>query len=526
MRDDSTTAGRAHGLLAFRWLRHPLIWLLAQAAAVLWSLASSGSLVAERVADTGGYVALAENPELRRLFHSTRTLGFPLFLRAVHWATPDYGAVPLAQLLVYLAMILLFWHGVRRYTGSPWLAFCAATPLFYAPILTAVGRLQADFLAAALALGSVALVFWLARYPAHPGLWAALVVAVTATYHVRPAYLYLLPLVPILALSLRRLVPEERRWRLRWTAGLAVALALPFIAYSGARWVVVGHFGLVSFGGYNTAGIATGLLDEELVAELPAEHRRLAEAILAKRHEEGLEQVTAATPIRRWHDLFNRYVWTVAIPAANELQRIEAREADLEAQGERARRRQEREARPRTAGEPKPRRRGVREPGFLVPAAPVERSPVAINRALSELAKEVLLRRPGLYLKWLSGGAGVAVGKTWALPWVRFPTLLLALAAVWAGAFRWWRRSRREGAVAVGAAGSRRWTWRSAGLMVAGLGYLGASLLLVILVEVPFDRYVDAMALLLPSALCGALAEWLLGRRARGETAGRPFGFE
>lgn len=132
------------------------------------------------------------------------------------------------------------------------------------------------------------------------------------------------------------------------------------------------------------------------------------------------------------------------------------------------------------------------------------RHPVHVNEALTELSREVLRRRPRLYLEWMLGGFAVGVGKTFELAAVRWTALAL-LAAVIAGALA--RRLRRRSAAPLPGLG-----WRGSALLVAAVLYAAASLGLVVLVEVPFDRYIVAGALLLPSASCAALFELLRGR--------------
>jgi hypothetical protein len=79
-------------------------------------------------------------------------------------------------------------------------------------------------------------------------------------------------------------------------AGLQAAAAatglvsvLLLLAFCGLRWVTVAHFGLVSFGGPNQAGMAANSLDGRVVRELPQEHQRLARNMLKMRRKRGWE---------------------------------------------------------------------------------------------------------------------------------------------------------------------------------------------------------------------------------------------
>ena len=59
---------------------------------------------------------------------------------------------------------------------------------------------------------------------------------------------------------------------------------LPFLTFCSLRLAVVGHFGLVSFGGWNVAGIAVEMLDRPLInAHVPEDLRATALDILDTR---------------------------------------------------------------------------------------------------------------------------------------------------------------------------------------------------------------------------------------------------
>jgi hypothetical protein len=501
---------------------------LAQAVALWWRCAEAGLLVVERVPDSGGYLNLANLPLdadrwLEKVLGATRTYGYPLFLKVVGWRSPEHEAVAAAHLVCYILAILLFWYGLCRFSGRPWLAFWAATPLFYAEILSLLAPISADILAASMAIVSLGLLLWLARRPRNPALWLLLAGAVTYTYHVRPAYLYMLPLVPLLGVGLRWLLPEERRLHWRWGLGLVLAVALPFLAYSSLRWVVMDHFGLVSFGGYNLAGVATPLLDETLIAELPEEDRELAGLVVEKRRELGLETVGWETPMRRWHDQFNRSVWSAAVPAAR--QHLRGRWLGEEAAEEfeqRHQKRQERKARldgRQPTDEERARWREERQRWQARREARRSqrgREVAALNHDLSRLSRSILQRRPSLYVKWVFGGFAVGVKKAWEAQWVRW--LGYGLLVLWAGvaglALQRRGRPRSKGPLVA----RFRWTWRSAALVLIAVGYFAAGLGLVVLVEVPFDRYMIALTLFLPCALLAALAEpWIEALTGRGE---------
>ena len=83
--------------------------------------------------------------------------------------------------------------------------------------------------------------------------------AVSAAYHIRPSYLFLVPLVPGLGLVLSRIGDPACSWARRgiFRRRLRRPCCVPLLGYCAARYFITGHFGLVSFAGYNLAGLAS-----------------------------------------------------------------------------------------------------------------------------------------------------------------------------------------------------------------------------------------------------------------------------
>ncbi|MEZ5332904.1 MAG: hypothetical protein R2991_12835 [Thermoanaerobaculia bacterium] len=129
---------------------------------------------------------------------------------------------------------------------------------------------------------------------------------------------------------------------------------------------------------------------------------------------------------------------------------------------------------------------------------PAEAERIVVNRRLQSFAREVLSRRPLLYLQWIRDAARYGLAQLPGEPWVRWPALLLApsLAVAWIGD----RRRRRRGAPPAGCDREAL-----AGLWVIGLGTFLLYLALTCLVSYPFRRYFLSMDLFLPSALAATL---------------------
>lgn len=441
-----------------RILRSPAAWLfLATVAMVLLRLGGSGFLP-KRVPDTPDYQALAMASSLTEALSDYRTVGYAVFLRLTGAADGDFQALPEIHLLVFLAGVFTLWWALARFTGRPWLALAGALPLLASRSLDLLHRIQSDMLAVAFSLLTIAALLAFAAAPRSKLAAAALAIALFATYQIRPAYLFLIVLVPLAGPVLR--LAKERSFDRpglaslgRWSIVLTAVSLGPFLLFCTLRLAVVGDFGLVSFGGFNLIGLSSNLLDGKVVTELPEEHQPLAREILERRKADGLKPLKMGGLTRKWYKEYNDNVWKRAVPI-------------LEA-----------------------------KVGLRSANAP------AINRELVEISKEILQRRPYLYAKWIVDGFVYGFAGAWD----HRPTVCLGLALVLGLPLLLLPAAPREEAA---------WPHLAAYAFTAML-FLAGSLGLIVLVEVPFRRYVSAIGLLLPSALAMALFETLRIARLR-----------
>lgn len=448
--------------------RRPAFWLLAQAIAVYLWMGVWRPLAVLTFRDTATYREALAGTSLREDLAQARTLGYPLFLAAVETLGGADAAVVRAQLALYLLAVVGFGLGAGAYLGSGWVGLTAATPLFYSRLAGELARaLLSDLLAAAFAVLAAAFLLLLVARPPGPGrrtttAWIGLAAALFAAYHTRPAYLFLIAALPLLGLVLTLFHQGSGGGRAaRWqrTPGLCAVALLPFLAWCGLRWAVVGHFGLVGFGGTNLIGIVGSMLSDELVQELPRQQQPLARAILDGRRRLGLG-VSGELDYRRWCADYNANVHQIALPAALELH----------------------------GG-----------PG-------TDSFQLAANRGFTALSLAVIRRRPGLYLRWVWEAMVGAIQSMAGSHLLRGIALLLVASA---GVAQVLGRARERPAWArvTMLPGRRAW-----GLLVAGLVYAALAALVVALVEWPLDRYVFAAELLLPSGLAALAAD--LWRRA------------
>ena len=154
--------------------------------------------------------------------------------------------------------------------------------------------------------------------------WIGLTVSLACAYHIRPAYLFLVGLVPCLGVVLLWIrtarVGAEFSWK-RLASALCAVSILPYLGYCLARLVLVGHFGLVSFSGPGTAALAVELIDPRMVeTELPQAWRPLAAEILAVRRHRGEESVFrggGVIKLRQWELRYCDNIHEVVMPVAD-----------------------------------------------------------------------------------------------------------------------------------------------------------------------------------------------------------------
>ncbi len=456
-----------------------------------------GHIVSRRSPDAQSYEWPWELMSASDALQSLRTFGYPLFLRAWGLFAEDYSALAASQLLFYFLAVLLFWRAFASYSDSPWLAFAAVVPLLTSSLLPFFHWVQPDLVAPSMAIVTMALLFWLALHPAHKLLWIGLTLATLATYHLRPVYLFVALLVPFMGFIVRVLIePRRARQLKRFTLGLVAASLLPVLAYCGVRWAMVGHFGIVNFSGYNLAGIAASFLDQETVAALPEEYQELGARVLRQRELRGWQTYTRESVTSAYFPQYGKNVWLIAEPFARQIM-MRRREAHRAAQGESALAIGPLEARQIEQSDRPPLAGGLAR---------------AINDLFEGFSKSVIQRKPRLYAKWVGDSFRYGLDRTSQDGWIRWPMLALAATLPFLLLARHNAQSMaRKPATAPGAVAGVY------ALCLLGLAFFLCKLLLISLFSWPWDRYLFAGELFVPSALsAGLFALWrhLLGAAA------------
>jgi len=229
--------------------------------------------------------------------------------------------------MCYCVGVAVFFRGLRGICRSELSRTAAASSLLYTNVLHGyVSFVATDCLAAAAGITVVGLL--LHRIGGSPK-WSSILllgIATTAAWLIRPAYLFLVVLVPALGSVLRATTRSQDasagNWR-RECLVLTLSTAAPLLSYCGVRWLIIGSFGVVSFGGYNLIGISGQFLDGALVERLPADLQPLARAALEEQRR--LEVLGAPmadadrTNYMRMELRYDMTIWRVFTPAARKL---------------------------------------------------------------------------------------------------------------------------------------------------------------------------------------------------------------
>ena len=451
----------------------PPAWLCANLLLALVFCLQTGKLSPEWVIDTGSYANFPLN-DLESGFHQVRTFGYPFFLTLDPASDKSFRLIPALQLLLHVAAVLLFYRALRAWGYPSGVASLVATSVLWSNCqLRFVQMLTPDCVAHSLAVMAISWTLILIRKPTVP-VWTALGATVFLTYQMRPAYLFLLPMIPLLIVGLEWLkdFPSgnfARACRSAMIAGLVTIV--PLFVFGAWRWSVVGTFGLVSFGGYNAAGVFGQFVDAGLVAELPPAVRPVCDAALALRprvyQEAGLpDEIT--TSYIAIEQRFDASTWQVFFPAAREV---------------------------------------VKRNGLDPESA------IAINQELSQVARAIVIARPRYFAIWLVKATARGIYILFSELIVNLFVFLLMLTAAtlqFATAFR--RKS-------VASLTEPSCDYVTPLLLIALL-FSASKLALVVITTPPLSRFIDPAGVFWPAVLAAAVAtQWtkLSGGQGSGE---------
>jgi ankyrin repeat protein len=419
-----------------------------------WALKFAGNAAVQTVPDSASYLEFRFLP-VRSALSNIRTLGYPALVQAVRIFSPDLRALPAVQAVLLAVCVGVFWIGLQCYGFSPWSALAAAAPLLLVKHFQwLTPYVMSEAASGALCIATIGLTLMAISRPRKVAIWVALAIVLFLTYQVRPAYLFLVALVPLMGVLLLLIRGAQRRWRgmLRQAVLLLAVSVGPFLGFSALRWATVGHFGLVSFGGTDAIGIALEMLDLPTIERLPPHLRPTALAIRRERLHwvkwEG-EVLTPATLLYLGFPTYALNVFSVAHPIS---QKFYGREQ------------------------------------------------VELNRQLSEMTRAIIAARSGWYFDWLrlswSEGFRQALATSFSESGLDIRlALLFLLFYLGTRVVTRWRRVDPELRLAL----RERAQAEASALAIIALGLFATQMLLTVLVVEPEDRYVSAAAIFLPS---------------------------
>lgn len=446
-----------------------------QAVALLLCMQVTGRLQPEVVPDTPTYVDFPLDDPQAAAIH-IRTYGYPLFLQLD--PTADHRWTPTLHVVVHVASVFAIWAALLRWNFPPLAATVVVSGLLWSLTLMRYGQmLTPDSLAHSLALLSIALLLILITASSRRWWWCLLAVTIVATYQCRPAYVFLVPWIPLLgtALAWWRSVGPDRTavltvsTGLRWLGALSLVTAAPLLLFCTYRYVLVGHFGLVAFGGYNSAGTICQFLEEEDIPRLPADLRELAKRGIVLRQQVYAERnlpldvTTSYITIER---RFDASTWGTWVQAARSIWPDE---------------------------------------------------PLLVNRRLAELARHTAWLHKKSYAIWLVKAAArgcYLMAAEWTLNGFVLVMLLAWLALHLERAYREKLAATPSAANAAACSSDIQPIDVTVLPLLIGVSFAVTKLMLVILTTPPLGRFVDPAAVWLPAILAAIVSRQWLGRRS------------
>lgn len=231
--------------------------------------------------DSQSYISVASQlGAVAEALSAFRTIGYPIF----YLLTPD-ALIPAVQLVIYFGSIYIFFLGVRSVARNGWIAMAVSLPLaiisgaYRLDVILYTHLLLPDSLALSFSLASVGFCLLAMFAESRKGLTImATALAVFVAYQLKPSYLYLTVSIPLLSVG-GVLLCQREHWKDRFrlfVVPLVAAVVVPLLMFCGIRYAVVGNFGLVSAGGYQLIGLAGNFLDNQTVLSMPDELKPFA----------------------------------------------------------------------------------------------------------------------------------------------------------------------------------------------------------------------------------------------------------
>jgi hypothetical protein len=443
-------------------------WLLIPMALATGLYVAAGRLSGPELRrDTESYLNVVKNGLFTaESLQSPRTIGYPLFVAAVQGVFGSLAPVPILQWTIFCAAVFFFAFALLRIGSSRGLCVFLTAPLFFSDV--AAGYLPvviAEVPAVALAIASMAAVVLATSEPTRRRWWMVLALTIFLSYQFRPAFLFLVAIVPLLAFLIDPVLRGGSRVaknRGQIVARATAAVAVPLVGFCLLRLVVVGNFGLVSFAGTNLVGITGSILDQERLAKLSPEIRPLAERMLQIRKSSEMRAVERERHARWDQAVHRRY--GLDLPNYTTIDRLY--------------------------------NPTIHEVAYPAATKLYGDDQIAAERAFSQLSLEMIALRPVTYAGWVAFAFFHAISTALVL----YATLGLTMMA----ACTFLARLLLEGLVARHAAIAPRTLPTNEWIVfrvvaTVTIAFFCAKALLVALVEPTLARYVRPAAIFLPT---------------------------
>ncbi len=481
---------------ANRFARY-VIWLLLWSLVLVAVCVLSGRWQPHLVADSASYLDYPWTSSQAMARH-TRMPAYPAILGAAQAITPSkmvgLQLIVFLQIILQAAAVSFFMIELGNWGLSRWAAIAAAAAVAIGcPFWDNVSTIATD--CAAMSWGVLTATCILRGW--RIGFSTRLTVAVAScsllAISLRPAYLFLLPLTPLLLLFRSGdgiPTPWLRRWR-----DVAVWVPLPLFVLLGwctFRYNVVGDFSLLPFGHQNMAAVTTQLLDNDELRQLPGRVGELAREIASRRvavadgtggraaglgstPTDGLDLRVASNPSLRadsYMTLENRWdamTYFVVVPAAVKV-----------------------------AGD----------------------DPIAQHRILAELDRQIVRAYPWRYARWwlLAIRRGMWGSMANIVMQPIFLVMIVLAASVTVVFCIWPQSSAANAGVADAAGESKRSAPARRAVTLIAVTYAASGLAFVALTSPTIGRFSDAAFVFVPSLVAIALvlkSQELLGNKFR-----------
>jgi len=424
-------------------------------------LAIAGRFVPRLMPDTPGYLDIAGFPAM---LAQPRAPLYGWLVAALDLGRHSYVAVPAFNIATYVAAVWLLVVQLRRYGLSAAAVLSIGAALLFAnAFLIDAKWVHPELLSITCALAAVAATVRLVDAPASRWAWLTVCVGTGCAYVLRPSFLLLVPALPALYACLAVLRGDALR--LSRIAIICIASAAPFAAIASLRAATVGDPNIVAFGGFAMSGMATLMLDDDVVARLPADMRPFAAQVLAARRageERGrfIGIPRNAGEVRSFYSVALAYYDVLARTYDDMLYVV------------------------------------------IMPTRGPDESWIDFNRRLMRFSFAVVRAAPGRYAAWVVGAATRMVGRS-------ITTNLPAALAILAIAVMWPWRLFRQGAPGVTPVARLDVPVMA---LLAILWLAGAGLL-TMLVIAPSTRYIETSSIFVAAPLL-YWAALLVARRA------------